>query len=552
MNTYTISNNNNNHNHNNNTNTNNNRAARARIQPFDQWSTIKSIERAIQHVEELNNNNSSRNNSPIIEVDFVCAIFETDLPYFLEEYENNNLPCHLTLLKRSTKTEYYNYRNNNTNNTNNNSSANENDVYNYHNFLGDSPKELPFVQDIIDSAITDYYTRREEEEKATKDNNSRNSRNVNTSRADADGTTDQDDLITDHDINDFYIMLTNSDIGLTKDFYQYLLPKLDHREALSINRITIKKTKSIDTISKQYYLNQYNNKNYQNQNQNENQNEKNYQNNNNDENYNNNVISSDNDNDNNNIGTTNTDTDTQLTTILLNEIDTTIQQNKGKIHPGKDCFIIHSTVLKRITIHNMFAGQTPWGNMYHSILMIMAANYTNYKSKQSYNSLVDGNTNTGTYHIGSERKWNKGSPTKKKQLDRLLNKLYYSDNNNSSSSSSSRYYKGLDSCGPSKHPGPYATLNRLNSCILWLPRSLQRFQNNSSNNTTSSSIKNHTNNNYHNNNNNTTNVVIIPNFVQPGYEEFYRNQINSRNLCSDQEKTNMSSWHFHSICPNTS
>merc|ERR1711957_137493 len=129
------------------------------------------------------------------------------------------------------------------------------------------------------------------------------------------------------------------------------------------------------TISKQYYLNQYNN-------------QKNYQNNNDDENYNNNVISSDNDNDNNNIGTTNTD-DTQLTTILLKEIDTTIQQNKGKIHPGKDCFIIHSTVLKRITIHNMFAGQTPWGNMYHSILMIMAANYTNYKSKQSYNSLVD-------------------------------------------------------------------------------------------------------------------------------------------------------------------
>jgi hypothetical protein len=421
MNTYTIS-------------TKNNTS---RTQPFDQWATLKSIERAMKHVHDDDNNNNNIVND--IDVDFVCAIFESDLPYLIQN-ENDpnsnepNLPCNIiTVLKRSTKTEYTD-----TDNV-------------YHNFLKGSTKELPFIQDIIDSAITDYYNTAAV--RAAKDK-------AKATKAKTIGNDADDDV--DVDVDDFYIMYTNSDIGLTKEFYSNLIPKLDNKEALSINRITIKASNKIENISNQYYNNYNNISNNNNTNDNSNNNS------------NNNLI--------------------LLNDMLSNEIDTNI--HNGKRHPGKDCFIVHSTVLKRIHMGNLFAGQTPWGNMYHSMLSIMAMNYTNYKS-----------STIGTYHIGSKREWNKGRRITKKKIDKLKIQLKLD----------SRLLKD-NYCAPSPHPGPYANLNKINSCLLWL-------------------------------NNNNNNNTLVPNFVKTGYEEFYINQINSLNLCSDTTYENNKQMYYKVCSP---
>ncbi|KAL3817302.1 hypothetical protein ACHAXA_003043 [Cyclostephanos tholiformis] len=60
-------------------------------------------------------------------------------------------------------------------------------------------KELPFIQDIIDAAVAQ----------------------------DKDGD------------GEFFLMLTNSDIGLTKYFYRNIMPHLKIREAMSINRLVV-------------------------------------------------------------------------------------------------------------------------------------------------------------------------------------------------------------------------------------------------------------------------------------------------------------------------
>jgi hypothetical protein len=335
-------------------------------------------------------------------------------------------------------------------------------------------------------------------------------------------------------------MYTNSDIGLTKDFYSHLLPKLDNKEAISINRITIKTTNEIENISNQYYYNNYNNNNNDNDN-----------NDNNDDNNGNNDISNNNDNDNNdndnnddnNISNNNNNL---ISDMLLNEIDNTIQNGKGIVHRGYDCFIVHSNVLNRINTGDMFAGYPPWGGMYSSILTIMAKNYINYKSKESYNFLDDGSKHYGgsTYHIGSERKWNKVKGIKNSEFDILKKYVYYNYYN----------YIGLKNCGPAKGLGPYAALNKFNSCILCLPRNNTNTNTNNNNNNTNTNTNTSIINNNNNNNTSTTNIIsrIIPNFVQPGYEEFYINQINSRNLCLNKKQIKLRRsdyWHFKMICP---
>jgi hypothetical protein len=301
-------------------------------------------------------------------------------------------------------------------------------------------------------------------------------------------------------------MFTNSDIGLTKDFYSHLLPKLDNKEAISINRITIGTTNEMKNMSNQYYYNNYNN----------------------------------NSGDDNNISN---NKNNLISDMLLNKIDNTIQNGSGRKHPGTDCFIVHSNVLNRIKIGDVFAGYPPWAGAYRRILKIMARNYTIYKSKQSYNFLDDGIKKTKhygggrTFHIGDERKW---KMTDKKSIinsefDTFKKKLCYNN------------YIGLKHCGPAETSNhPYATLNKLNSYILWLPRNNNNNNTNSNNNYTNTSINNN------NNNSSTTNIIsrIIPNFVQPGYEEFYINQMNSRNVCKKElglKRNRYYDW-YKSIC----
>ncbi|KAL3895147.1 MAG: hypothetical protein SGARI_007535, partial [Bacillariaceae sp.] len=108
----------------------------------------------------------------------------------------------------------------------------------------DNDKELPFIQDILDAAI-------EDEKRQGNDN--------------------------------FFVMLTNSDIALTKDFYSFVYDNMQTRDAFTINRLTIP-MKLVE-------------------------------------------------------GKTNNAEE------LLNQVDKVL--DKGEQHPGYDCFIMHASVLKR-------------------------------------------------------------------------------------------------------------------------------------------------------------------------------------------------------------
>jgi hypothetical protein len=253
-----------------------------------------------------------------------------------------DLPCRTVLLTRSTASEYP-----------------------FLNTQHKMAKVLPFIQDILDAAIPKQIRDLGDEAK-------------------------------------IFVMLTNSDIGVTKHYYQTIWHHLMTREAFSINRLTI----PTDWIDE----------------------------------------------------TTTTDGDK-----LLSYIDAIL--DKGEMHPGYDCFIVRSTVLQRFHLGDMFAGHPPWGTAMHSVLRIMARNYTNIPSNMN-----------GTFHLGNDQsKW----------LPRVKNKqkVNFADIQNRINIAEECPIQTFGS-------HPYTLLNTIN-CGTWFHH--DRFH------------KNHT----------------IPNFVQPGFEDLY-------------------------------
>ena len=137
-------------------------------QPYDQWSTLQSIDRAKKHVpQELN-------------VTLVCAMFQSDWRVLSKE----NVPAcdRRFLLERSTITEYGNQNYNGTNANKNEKEALVSELF--------SKRELPFLQDLLDAAVVTAW----ESEPSRK----------------------MEERGTNRNGNDFYVMLTNSDIWLTK------------------------------------------------------------------------------------------------------------------------------------------------------------------------------------------------------------------------------------------------------------------------------------------------------------------------------------------------
>jgi hypothetical protein len=175
----------------------------------------------------------------------------------------SHLPCRQVVLERSTRTEYPSLV---------------------------PRKTLPFLQDIYNASTTKFL---EEEVLAS----------------------------------DFYWMLTNADIGLTKNFYVHLYKTLQRHDAFSINRLTLPNKNVTDTTNQR---------------------------------------------------------------DLLSQVDSVL--SNGTRHPGYDCFVIHSSVLKRVNFGNMFLGHPPWGANLHLSLKIMANNYSNFGS----------NVN-GTFHLGDDK-----------------------------------------------------------------------------------------------------------------------------------------------------
>ena len=201
-----------------------------------------------------------------LEVDLVCAMFPHDIEAL------PNLPCRKIRLRRSTKTEYPSFSDGN-----------------------QPPKELPFIGDIIQAAVEAHH----EEQRQEKGNDYKNTPNKK---------------------EDFFILLTNSDISLTQTFYPFVYEQItkERRDAFTINRLTIPNKLLNKTTSN------------------------------------------------------------NAPNDLLIQVDSLLDQ--GQKHPGYDCFIFHASLLKRFTFDNMFAGHPPWGGLLMGILRIMADNFAWFPS----------------------------------------------------------------------------------------------------------------------------------------------------------------------------
>ena len=135
--------------------------------------------------------------------------------------------------------------------------------------------------------------------------------------------------------NSDYIIFTNSDISLKPNFYKkvYNIIKNEKRRSFTINRR--------DNIPK-FFINNSNKK------------------------------------------------------VYFNESHLNILNNfRGELHPGNDCFVIHKSLLKKINLKNLFIGYPPWGTVLVKVLEKLDSTFKIYK-----NLMV-------TYHLGKDRQWKK-------------------------------------------------------------------------------------------------------------------------------------------------
>ena len=178
------------------------------------------------------------------------------------------------------------------------------------------PKALPFLQDIVDAGMREATVEAES----------------------------QDD--------EYYVMLTNSDICLTPDFYSNLerILMVENSNALAINRMTID-MKNVDLPR---------------------------------------ITDED----------SSFDAKHSAANNLLDQAANAYGHNQFTEHPGKDCFIMHSSVLKMVRLGNFFSGYPFWGANLGLALNIMGTNYTNIKSNTG-----------GTFHLGNNEDWRpRGKP----------------------------------------------------------------------------------------------------------------------------------------------
>lgn len=205
--------------------------------------------------------------------------------------------------------------------------------------LLDPPKHLPFVQDIIEASTAHL------SKPATSVDGKNNGSTKN---------------------GGYYWMLTNADIGLTEGFYMHLYEYLQSYKALSINRLNIPTAPMTASIQRELYAELIPVQNSTNT-------------------------------------IPNNSSSTQIQNhpidpkhyydIVFSQIDALL--DKGMKHPGYDCFVLHSSVLRRFTMGDFFLGHPPWGANLHVAAKLLSETYTNVKS----------NVN-GTFHLGDDTsKW---------------------------------------------------------------------------------------------------------------------------------------------------
>jgi hypothetical protein len=223
---------------------------------------------------------------------------------------------------------------------------------------------------------------------------------------------------------EFWVMITNADISLTHDFYNKIGQHLIKRNAnaLSINRMTVDSSLiTMPSARKSKH---------------------------------------------------------EVASNIVQQANAILKQGKGESHPGYDCFIFHSSILRMIRFGKMFVGYPPWGANINLALKIMAKNYANIESNPN-----------GTFHLGNSRSWHNPSKT-----------------DSSSDDLSFWYEKTLDNleylpwCPISNHPpkNEYILGNSIN-CGKWFrPRSSTKW-----------SLRHHL---YH-----------VPAFVRDGFQDVYIN-----------------------------
>lgn len=265
-------------------------------QPFDQWVTLQSIQRA------------KKNMHPNLRLSLVCAILESDMEILTEK----EVPmCDYRIpLTRSTKTEFISNTTIKENGKTDWKQIHLNDIF--------KDRELPFVQDVIDAGIS---------------------------------VADMEER------KDFYIMMTNADIGLTEHFYSYLYPLVkERRKAFTINRLTLKE-KSI-TIRKPTK-------------------------------------------------------DPAKIDALFDQIDSGLLE--GKKHPGTDCYLMHSTIVRKVNLGYQFPGYPAWAATLKVILRDILAR-GEYRIIQS--------SPRGTFHIGDDKGWKSALSNKEARQLKMLEHYY--------------------------------------------------------------------------------------------------------------------------------
>lgn len=70
-----------------------------------------------------------------------------------------------------------------------------------------------------------------------------------------------------------------------------------------------------------------------------------------------------------------------------------IYKEKGKKHPGKDCFVMKRNFIKKIKLKKMFTGFPPWGHTLHTLLSRINPKHKIFKNKFL------------TFHIGFDSQW---------------------------------------------------------------------------------------------------------------------------------------------------
>ena len=91
-----------------------------------------------------------------------------------------------------------------------------------------------------------------------------------------------------------------------------------------------------------------------------------------------------------------------------------IYKEKGRKHPGFDCFVINRNLLKKINLNKMFTAYPPWGNTLNIKLKRLNPKHVVYK-----NLFL-------TFHIGSDSPWvreNKNRMTLRKKNIEIARKI---------------------------------------------------------------------------------------------------------------------------------